>query len=52
MRIVIAGMGNVEITVNNKLDVVITGDGIVYYKVHPTSITHNISGTGSFIDSN
>lgn len=50
--IIISGLGNAEVTVNDKLDVIIAGNGNVYYKGHPTSITHNISGTGSFTDSN
>lgn len=50
--IIISGLGNAEITVNDKLDVIITGSGNVYYKGTPTSITHNISGTGSIIGSN
>ena len=47
----IAGVGDVEVFVNDELNVVITGSGIVYYKGNPI-INSNITGTGSVVDSN
>lgn len=47
----ISGLVDAEITVNDQLDVVISGSGVVYYKGSP-SVTSSISGTGSIVDSN
>lgn len=47
----ISGVGDAQVTANDRLNVFIAGSGNVYYKGSPT-ITSNISGTGSIIDSN
>jgi len=44
----ISGDGNIEISVSDKLDVVISGNGNVYYHGTPV-ITTNISGNGQVI---
>jgi hypothetical protein len=49
--IVIAGVGEAEVFVNDELNVTITGTGKVFYKGNPT-ITSDITGTGSLVDSN
>jgi hypothetical protein len=47
----ISGIGDAQVTATDILNVFIAGNGNVYYKGSP-SITHNISGAGSIIDSN
>jgi hypothetical protein len=47
----ISGSGNSEVTVENYLDVIISGSGHVYYKGNP-QIQANISGSGSVIKVN
>jgi len=44
----ISGDGNIEISVSDKLDVIINGSGNVYYHGNPV-ITTNISGNGQVI---
>jgi hypothetical protein len=44
----ISGDGNIEISVSDKLDVIINGSGNVYYRGNPV-ITTNISGNGQVI---
>lgn len=46
-----SGSGNVETTVENNLDVLISGSGSISYKGTPT-IIQNISGSGQLIDAN
>lgn len=45
------GLGECEVTANDKLNVVIEGSGNIYYKGSP-AITSDITGTGQIIDSN
>jgi len=47
----ISGSGECEITVNERLDVVIDGSGSVYYKGSPL-IQEDISGSGQVLDTN
>lgn len=46
-----AGLGDSYVTVNDKLTVIISGDGNVYYQGQPT-IESEITGTGQIIDAN
>ena len=50
-EITLAGVGDVEVFVDEELNVTLTGVGNVYYKGNPT-ITSNISGLGALIDAN
>lgn len=50
-KILLSGVGDAEVFVNTELDVTITGSGDVSYKGDP-SITSNISGSGSIVNSN
>lgn len=47
----ITGQGNVEVTVNNSLEVIIDGQGNVFYKGMPT-VSSEIIGSGEVIDAN
>jgi len=47
----IAGLGDAYVTVANKLVVVISGQGNVYYKGNPV-VESSITGTGNVIDAN
>jgi hypothetical protein len=47
----ISGSGDCRVSVEDRLDVDITGSGKVYYKGHP-SITDHITGSGELIDAN
>ncbi|WP_420551557.1 GIN domain-containing protein [Tenacibaculum aiptasiae] len=49
--IIAGGTGTTEVTVQNNLDVTISGTATVRYKGNPT-ITQNISGTGQLIEAN
>ena len=47
----ISGAGDAELFVNDELDVTISGVGDVFYRGTPT-VTSNITGSGSVVDSN
>ena len=47
----ISGTGNLELTVEEYLNVFISGTGDVYYRGYPT-VDSNITGTGRLIDAN
>ncbi len=47
----ISGVGNAEVSVNNELDVTITGAGTVFYRGTPT-VTSTITGDGSVVEAN
>ncbi len=49
--LLISGVGNCEVRVNNSLYVTISGVGFVHYKGNPT-VQSNISGVGNVIDDN
>jgi len=49
--VLISGVGDAEVFVNDELNVTITGTGTVFYKGNPV-INSNITGTGSVIDAN
>ena len=50
-RVRLAGVGDVEVYVNDELDVTLSGVGDVYFKGDPT-IKSSITGTGAVIDAN
>ncbi len=49
--ITISGSGSAEVTVDNDLDILISGSGDVFYKGHPV-ISSTITGSGKVIDAN
>ena len=49
--ITISGSGSAEVTVDNDLDILISGSGDVFYKGHPV-ISSSITGSGKVIDAN
>ena len=49
--VLISGLGDAEVFVNDELNVTITGTGTVYYKGNPI-VNSNITGTGSVVDAN
>jgi len=51
-KINLSGVGKCNVTVNSKLDVNISGVGIVNYKGHPTEINKQISGVGKLYNNN
>ncbi|MFA6677307.1 MAG: DUF2807 domain-containing protein [Bacteroidales bacterium] len=51
-KISLSGVGKCNVTVNSKLDVNISGVGIVNYKGYPAEIEKEISGIGKLYNSN
>ncbi len=47
----ISGSGSAEVTVDNDLDVIISGSGDLYYKGHP-QISSQVTGSGKVINAN
>ena len=43
------GNGIIEVTALNKLDVVLSGSGTIYYKGDPAELTKNINGSGILV---
>lgn len=48
----IRGTGDVEVFVNNELMVSITGQGKVYYKGNPSTVSSSITGQGEVVNTN